>query len=320
MKLFTSITLALLLISNYAYGQVDDYPARPIKVISPNAAGSGGDLTLRVLLEAITKESNVSFTVDNRPGGDGIIGAVAAAKAPADGYTLFFGNNATHAGTPALHRELAYSPGGDFAPIVLVHKAGVVLAAKSDSSLKSYGDVLAAARRNDPPLRVAVTSVTTRVALEGLMSAAAMDLSVVPYKTANTAFVDLLGGRIDLAMETLAATMPLIRRGELRGLGVPSEKRMRSLPDTPTFEEMGAPDTSITSWTALFALKGTSPAIIHRINTWVNHALLSDDVQNFLKTVDSESVGGTPEQAATFIASERVKWQNITQRAGMKAE
>ena len=232
--LAAAIALSALALGGPAAAQT--YPAKPITFIVPFAAGSATDQLARALGTSITQETKQAVIVDNKAGASGMMAAQAAAKAPADGYTVLITTNTTQAANEHLYKKLAYDPVKDFVPVTGLGKGGQVLVVKTESPYKTVADLVAKARKEPGKLSFGSGSSSSRVAGEMFKQLTHTDILHVPYKSNPNALTDLLGGQIDFMITDTATGVPHIKGSKLRALGVSTSKRIAMLPDVPTID------------------------------------------------------------------------------------
>ncbi len=277
MRLFLA-ALATVAMSS-AFGQ--GYPTRPVRVIIPFPPGGTLDTLGRALAQKLSDQMGQSFVVENRPGGNGIIGADAVAKAPADGYTLLF-NASTFISAPMTMKQVPYSVVQDFTPVALVAKAPLSVAIAKDLPITDIKTLFAYAKANPGRMTFAVGSIGSggHLATELLKRAGGIDYTVVPYKGTAPAFQDLLGGRIDGFIDPILGSLQFHKAGQLRVVAVTSGTRTPNLPDVPTVAET-IPGYEFYSWYGLWGPAKLSEDIRVRLNAEVNKALASDMREKF---------------------------------------
>jgi len=277
MRLFLA-ALATVAMSS-AFGQ--GYPTRPVRVIIPFPPGGTLDTLGRALAQKLSDQMGQSFVVENRPGGNGIIGADAVAKAPADGYTLLF-NASTFISAPMTMKQVPYSVVQDFTPVALVAKAPLSVAIAKDLPITDIKTLFAYAKANPGRMTFAVGSIGSggHLATELLKRAGGIDYTVVPYKGTAPAFQDLLGGRIDGFIDPILGSLQYHKAGQLRVVAVTSNTRTPNLPDVPTVAET-IPGYEFYSWYGLWGPAKLSEDIRVRLNAEVNKALASDMREKF---------------------------------------
>lgn len=219
--------------------QAANFPSKPITFVVPFAAGSATDLIARALGQAVTQSTGQSVIVENKGGASGMIAAQAAARAPADGYTVLITTNTTHAANEHLYKKLAYDPVKDFVPLTGLGKGGQVLVVNASAPFNSVQELLEHAKKNPGKLSFGSGSSSSRMAGEMLKQLGGVDILHVPYKSNPLAITDLMGGQIDLMITDVSTGVPQIQAGKLKALGFSTEERSVMLPDVPTIAEAG---------------------------------------------------------------------------------
>ena len=312
------LVAAALLMANVGWAQ--SYPSRPIKLIVPYPPGQGTDLLSRIIAERVSASIGQQVVVENRPGAGANIGTEFVAKALADGYTLLMGTNATHAMNPAMYASIPFDPIRDFAPIMIVGTLPMVLSANSAFPAASLKEVIAQARAKPNTVNVALPSNTARVVLELLKQADGADLFGIPYRGSGAALTDLIGGQVQLMIDTATATMAQASAGKIRAIAISTTQRTEIAPNLPTFAESGVPGFDIAGWNALFAPRGTPPEIVNLLNAEVAKALAQPEVRQRILRMGSEPGGGSPEKLKAFVESEVQRWGNLIRKAGIRAD
>jgi tripartite-type tricarboxylate transporter receptor subunit TctC len=277
LRLILAAFAALAMTSAYGQG----YPTRPVRVIIPFPPGGTLDTLGRALAQKLSDQMGQSFVVENRPGGNGIIGADVVAKAPADGYTLLF-NASTFVTAPMTMKQVPYAVVQDFTPIALVAKAPLSVAIAKDLPITDIKSLVAYAKGKNGAMTFAVGSIGSagHLATELLKRAGGMEYTVVPYKGTAPAFQDLLGGRIDGFVDPILGSLQYHKAGQLRVVAVTSSTRTPNLPDVPTVAET-IPGFEFYSWYGLWGPAKLPEDIRARLNTEVNKALASDMREKF---------------------------------------
>ena len=299
--------LLLCLVAVTSAAHADDYPTRPIRLIVPFAPGGGNDTVARLVGESLGKRLGQPVVVDNRTGAGGVVGAEAAAKAPADGYTLFLGGVGSHAINPNLHKDLPYDPIKDFTAVSLLASAPLVLVVHPSLPAQSVQQLIGFARSHPGKLNYASNGNGSSSHLAAVMfaSLAGIDMVHIPYKGLSPALTDLLSGQDELMFSSAIAILPHVRAGKLRILAVTSKKRMSLLPDIPTIAESGVANYETSSWYGVLAPAGTRPEIVRRLHDEIVKVLAQDDVRKALAQEGAEPVGNSSEEFAEFIRLEK---------------
>jgi len=319
--LFAVAALAGLLTGTGATA-ADIFPAKPVRIVVPFAAGGAIDIIVRASAQQLAKELGQPMVIDNRPGASGNIGAELVAKSAADGYTLLAGTSATHGANPALYTKLAYDARRDFVPVA--HIAGVpnVLVVTPASGIRSVADLMRQARATPGKLSYGSAGSGTSLHLAGELfrSAAHVDLLHVPYKGAAPATTDLLGGQITMMFNTVPVALPLIRSGKLTALAVTSRKRHFALPDVPTFAELGYASVESETWVGLFAPAGTAREVVDKLAQALDRALRDQAVVDLLRQQGAEPQFMDSAAFARYVDSEIVRWGSVVRAAGIKLD
>jgi tripartite-type tricarboxylate transporter receptor subunit TctC len=314
----TAATLALFTCG--AIAQASNYPAKPITFIVPFAAGSATDQLARALGQSITETTKQAVVVDNKAGASGMLAAQAAARAPADGYTVLITTNTTHAANEHLYKKLPYDAVKDFAPVSGLGKGGQVLVVAADSPYKSVKDLLDFARKNPGKLTFGSGSSSSRVAGELFQQMSGTDILHVPYKSNPLAITDLLGGQIAMMITDTSTGVPQIKGGKLRALGVSTTKRLPMLPDVPTIDEAGVKGYDMGYWFAAYVPANTPAPVVQRLNELLHAGLKTPAAKAFFDTSGGEPFPTTPEQLAKFQLEETGKWGRVIKKAGIEPE
>ena len=307
---------ALALASFGAIAQ-DKYPSKPVTVIVPQAPGGANDAIARILALKLTEALGQQFIVDNKPGAGGNIGTAAAAKAKNDGYTLMLTVNSAHVINPALYKNTGFDPVKDFEPISPVATAGYVLVANNAFPPTTLAEFIATAKAAPGKYTIASAGNGTLNHLIGEMlgKAAGIELTHVPYKGASAAVTDLVGGQVQLSVQSLPSSISFIKSGKLKVLGVVNEKRVSALPDVPTIGET-LKGFGSTPWYGLFAPAGTPKAIVAQLQAAVAKVLDAPDTRDRLSVLGCEPFKSTPEQFAALIKDDLPKWARIVKESG----
>jgi len=296
----------------------DNYPSRPITIVVGSSAGSTTDGLARAIGQELTAETRMAVVVDNKAGASGGIAAQAVARAPADGYTLFITTNTTQAANPHLFRKLAYDPVKDFAPVGALVKGYLLLVTHPSVKAQNVSELAAIARKQ--PLTFGAGSSSARVASELFQQMTHTQLTYVPYKANPQAIVDLVGGQIDMMIVDLTTSLPQVKAGKLKALGVSSPKRSALVPDLPTIAEAGLPGYEISYWNAVYAPAGTPAPVVQRINELMQRALATENVRRFVEQNGMEPFTSTPAELASFQAAEYKRWGSVIKAAGIEPE
>jgi tripartite-type tricarboxylate transporter receptor subunit TctC len=308
--------LAGLLFGANAMAQA--YPAKTVRIIVPYQAGQGTDVVARYLAEHLTKSLGQTFYVDNKPGAGGNIGTEAGARSAPDGYTLTMGTNATQSMNQFLYASVGYDPEKDFAPIILVGMLPMVIAANPSFPANSIPELVAAAKTRPDKINVALPSTSARLVFELLKVRTGAPLFGVPYKGSASAMTEVMGGQVQLTIDTVTATRGHVASGKLKALGITTLKTSELLPGVKSVAEQGVPGFEMSPWVALYAPHGTPQPIVDTLNAEVKKILARPETRQRMSQLGFEPVGGTPAQLAAFERQERAKWGPLIKAAGLK--
>ncbi len=298
-----------------------DWPAKPVRIVVPFAAGGTTDITARVMAEQLSAALKQSFIVDNKGGAGGNIGATEVARAAPDGSTFLMGTPGTLAINQFLYARMPYDTAKDFAPVSFVVRVPNVLVVHPGLGVRSIAELIAKAKARPGGLSYGSpgNGSTGHLSTELFKTRAQVFVTHIPYRGSGPMLLDLIAGQIDMAIDNLPSAMPHIRSGKLVALGVTSEQRSAQLPDVPTIAA-ALPGYEAESWFVLMAPAGTPAAIVNRLSAEADRILKKPEVVERFKSLGAEAVGGTPERLAQFIAVETRKWQQVVKTSGAKVD
>lgn len=322
MKVIARVLSGLALICVAGLSAAQGYPDKPIRLIVPFPPGGGTDVLAREAALKVAKNTGWNIVTENRPGSGGNIGVDAVAKSAADGYSLVLGQTSNLAINPTLYAKLPYDPEKDLTAIGLVADAPLVLVVPANSPLKSFDDMLAAARAKPELLTYASSGNGTvaHLAAVQLQNAASIKLTHIPYKGAAQASNDLIGGQIDMYLSSVPTLIGHIRNGKMRALAVTATQRASDLPDVPTIAERGYPGFEAVTWFGLAAAAGVPKEIVQRLNAEFNKALQTPDLSQKYQEQGARVLTSTPEDFAKLIHNDRIRWAKIVKDSGARVE
>ena len=312
---------ALAMMPASAWAQAPAYPTKPVHIVVTFTPGGAPDILARVLADKLGQQWGQTVIVDNKPGAGGNIGADAVAKAPGDGHMLVVGTVGTHAINGALYKKMPYDMVKHFTPIGLLATTPNVLVVNNEvpaKTLKEFIDL--GKRQGNMSFASSGSGTSIHVSGELFKSMTGIDMKHVPYKGRASAIPDLLGGRVTMMFDNLPSSLPLVREGKLRALGVTSPKRSPAAPDIPTLSEAGLPGFEAVSWFALFAAPGTPKPVADKLSTQVAEVLKQPDVAKKLSDLGLEPVGSTPDELARYQQTEIAKWAKVVKESGATVE
>jgi tripartite-type tricarboxylate transporter receptor subunit TctC len=309
----TFIGLSAALVLAMPMAQAQNYPNKPVRIISPYSPGGLGDLVPRAIATVLSESLGQQFLVDNRPGASQAIGMQLAAKSPADGYTMVYGSVTSLAINPAVTKDLPYDPVKDFAPVSLCVTTPLFLVVHPSVPAKNVKELIALAKRQPGKLTFASGGAgsSNHLAGELLKLLGGVDLLHVPYKGAGPAMVDVMAGHVDMMLG--AAGLAEARAGRVKVLGVTSAKRSPQAPELPTLSEAGVKGYEATIWFGLLAPAGTPQPIVSRLSQEIGKALQLKSMRERFSTVDLTPT--TPEGFAEHIKREMPKWRKVVTEA-----
>ena len=300
-------------------GAAEDYPSRPIRIITPNAAGSSVDLLARLIGQKVGASLGQQFVVDARPGANGMIAMDAAAKAKPDGYTLAMAVPSSMTVNQFIYKAMPYKPLTDLTPITQATRFTFALVVNPGMPANSVAELIALNKRTPGGLNYSSSGVgnLTHLAAELLASNAGVKFNHVPNKGESPALIDVMGGQTAFMITTLPSVVPHIRSGQLRLLAVCGSVRAPGFPDTPTMAEAGFPEVLVVGWSGVVGPAGLAPEITHKLQREIANQLLAPDARDSLSKQGAEPVGSTPEQFAAFLKTEADKWSRVVKLAGL---
>jgi tripartite-type tricarboxylate transporter receptor subunit TctC len=299
------------------------YPSRPVRIIVPFTAGGTTDIFARLVGDKLSQALGQQFIIDNRGGAGGNIGADAVAKADPDGYTLVMGTVGTHAINPSLYARMPYDALADFAPVAYV--AGVpnlMVVSPKKVTATTVQDFIAEAKAAPGKFTMASSGNGTSIHLSGELfkQITGVEMPHVPYRGSGPAVNDLIGGQVDVMFDNLPSSIEQVRAGNLRALAVTSAQRSPAIPDKPTLAEAGLPGFEASSWFALFAPKGTPPAVASKLNQEVRKALETPELQKRFAELGGEIKPMSPDELMAYVKSEHEKWAKVVKTSGAKVD
>lgn len=317
---FSSLFVALIVSAGCLLapqGARAEWPERIIRLIVPFGAGSSSDTIARVVAGKMSESLGQQVIVENRVGGSTIVGTEVIAKAVPDGYTIGLANTSTHATTAAIMAKLPFNPVKDFAPIGMIGSSPLLLLGSPDKPAKTLPEFIQLAKAQPGALTYASagTGTLTHLAGELVKWKTGIDVVHVPYRGSEQSLIDLMAGRIDMLVGTIAPTLAQVREGKVRALAIMSDKRSTVLPEVPTVAEAGAAGCEAALWTALVAPAGVPPAIITRLNQAVVAAVNSPEAQNALNVQGITPEYGSPDEVAARIRDDVEKWKAVADAA-----
>jgi tripartite-type tricarboxylate transporter receptor subunit TctC len=297
------------------------YPGKPITVIVPFAPGGGSDNIARLITSKLAERTGKVFIIDNRPGAGTNIGNDAAARATPDGYTVLLAQF-TLSVNPYLYANLRYHPEKDFMPVVHIADAPTVLVVPASAPFRDVPALIGAAKAQPGKFNFGSGGAGTSVHLAGELfkSMTRTQLVHIPYKGSAPAMTDLIGGQVEMMFDTSTSALPHVKGGKVRALAVAAGRRLKELPDVPTFAEQGIKDFEVPAWYGLTAPAGTPAPALQWLNHEVNEVLKDPAVVAKLDAIGAIPVGGTPAEMGMFMKAQSVRWARVIKDANIKLD
>jgi len=300
----------------------DAYPAKPVRIVVPFAAGGSTDILARNIAQKLNEALRSPVIVENRPGAGALIGAEYVAKAAPDGYTLLMGTNTTHAVAPHLYGKMPYHALNDFAPVAEIAYNPQFLDVHPSIPVKSVKELIALGRSRPGQLNYgsAGQGSTSHMAMELFRSMAKVSFTHVPYKGSGPALIDVLGGHLSIMFDVVLTTLPHMKSGKLRVLGVSSLERVDVAPQVPTIAESGLPGYEALVWFGLFAPAGTPGDIVNRLSGEVGRIVLQPALKETFTVQGLTPVGSSSAQFAAKVGKDHATWGKVIREAGIKLD
>lgn len=321
-KLFNSLALGMALMAGPLAAYAQAYPARPVRIIVPFAAGGSADVVARIFGQSLGTQLGQPVVIENRGGGGGVIGIDAAAKAGADGYTLGLANATGLSAAQYMTDKLPYNSDKDLALITVVARVPELLVVNSQQNITTAAQLVAFAKANPNKLNYgsAGASSIIRLAMELFNAQAGVKIVHVPYKGIGPAVTDLLANQVQVTIADVPAVIQHVRAGSFKALAVTSARRIPMLPDVPTSAEIGYPKVLSDNWYGLIAPVATPPEVVQKINAAANAALKSPETVKLLEAQGALPAPGTSAEFAAALRDEKAKWAPIVKANNIRLE
>ena len=324
-RVFRTQTLAFLLALSSSVSFAQPWPAKPLRWVVAYPAGGGSDFLARQLAPQLSKQLGQPIIIDNRPGAAGIIGTENAAKSPADGYTLLTGDNGVMVFHTAMYKKLPYDP-RDLTPVGFMARFPLILAVNVSSGFTSAQQLIEELKKYPDKYSYASPGIGSphHLAMELLLSRSRTSAVHIPYRGTALALQDLIGGQVPMMVLDTAGGLPQIRGGKVRALAVMSRKRIASLPDVPTLDEIGRDsgltDFEVSAWQGLFVPSATPVDIVARLSFEMNKAITIPDVRARLEAYGLEVAPTGPAALSAFVTAETVFWHPLIRERKLTSE
>jgi tripartite-type tricarboxylate transporter receptor subunit TctC len=298
------------------------WPEKPIRFVIPSAPGGSPDVLMRVLLAEMSKQMGVAFVVENKPGASFVIGTMDIVRAPADGYTLGYGNIVSLAVNRSLLELMPYDVERDLTLVSNIVRVYNMLAVSNSLPVRTVPELIAHAKRNPGRLTMASSGNGTTGHLGGELfkSMTGTFILHVPYRGSAQAINDLIGGQVQLMFDNVPSIGPHVKAGRVRGIAVSGPRRSPVFPELPTVAEAGVPGYETIAWGGIIGPARLPREIVARLHAEIRTALASPALQERYRNLDTEIDGGTPEQFLALTRSETPKWAAVVKRSGAKVD
>ncbi len=325
MRIRRALLASLFLFSmghSMAQEAVSRYPSRPVRLVVPFPPGGPTDIAARAVAQKLSEKLGQPVVIDNKPGAGGSLGAAEAARAPADGYTLFYGSTSTLAVNPALSRKLGYHPVKDFTPVSLVALGPQILVVNSGLPISNAKEFVDYVKKN--PALVNYSSAGEgslgHLAAELLLDTLGLKATHVPYKGGAPAISAVASGETQFVVDAVGTTAAFVKSGRLKAIAVLSESRSVFAPELPTLAESGLTNVTGDFWSGIVVPAGTPPAIIDKLSLEIREALKQADLVSNLKKLGADPQGSSSAEFANRIQADGRKWSAAVAKAGLKVE
>jgi tripartite-type tricarboxylate transporter receptor subunit TctC len=302
-----------------APSHAETWPSRPVTMVVPFAAGATSDIIARGLAHELSEKLGQPFVIENKGGAGGNIGAGGVARANPDGYTILFATTGQAATNKLMYKDMPFDPQRDFAPVVLVAKAPVIITARPDAPFTSLKEFIAYAKANPDKVTAGFpgNGALGHITGELLARTAGIEFAKAQYRGSPAIVTDMIGGHIDVGMDSMAPYIPFVRDGKIKALAVASSQRWSELPDVPTVAESGLPGFEASVWYAVLVPAKVSAEIVDKLNAATNAWLKEPKTKAFLADFGAEIAGGSPADLKAFTQSEIDKWGPIIKAANI---
>ena len=320
MQIIGTLLLGWAAMTTFAQAQVAGFPSKALKIVVPTSPGSGSDTTARFFGEQLSAMLGQAVVIDNKPGGNGVIAAMAVKQAPADGYTIFLASNTHMAVNPSVVKNIPYDGIKDFKPVTGLARGMMVFVTPANSKIGSVAELVSAAKSAKEGLNVGTYTAGFQLSQEWFASTVGTKFVNVPYKGAPEVFNALMGNQLDWGVSDVIAAMPQVKGARLRAVAVSGAVRHPDYPEIPTVKESGYPDYVNYTWTSLYIRSETPDAVTSRLVETMQKILATPAAREFIAKIGSEPMALAPAEMRKFQISEVERFQRIAERAGIKPE
>jgi tripartite-type tricarboxylate transporter receptor subunit TctC len=312
-----ALTAVVTAAPNAALAQAD-FPAKPIRVVIPFAAGGGNDIFARVVGQKFSEQVGQPFIIENKPGGGGRTAAAYVMEQPADGYTLLVGASGVMSVAAAIYPNLSYHPTKTFKPLTMIANFPLIMVIPKDHPAKSVKELVEWAKQNPDKANYAATSPAFIIASELLKLKSGMPGTMIPYKSSNEMVLSVMQGQSLIAISDGPPAIPQIKGGNVRALAVTGSRRSPELPDVPSMAEAGFPDVNTQLWSGFFVAASTPPAIAAKLEAALRKAIADTEVNGKLRAMAVSPGGGTSDEFRAMIDTDIQNYVSIVKAANLK--
>jgi tripartite-type tricarboxylate transporter receptor subunit TctC len=319
----TFASIAMVAVFGVSIAAAQDYPNRNVTFVVPTGAGAATDLLARILAARLSDRLGRSFVVENRPGAGTVIAANSVAKAPPDGYTLLMGTSTPLAINASLHKKLPYDPAKDFAPLALIATVPFVLVVNNDLPVRTVQDFIKLAKEKPGAFTYGSTGSGTPFHLYAELFSSMTGIRMVhaPYKAAVAAMADLMGGRLQVMMTDFASSLPLIREGKVRALGVTTKTPAPAAPEIAPIADLGVPGFDAAAWQMVVAPANTPKEVVARLHAELKAIMATAEARQQIEKIGLVPVeSGAPEELTRFVATEIARWAKVVAASGASVD
>jgi tripartite-type tricarboxylate transporter receptor subunit TctC len=303
-----------------AFASAQAFPSKPMKILVPFTAGSGADSSSRFYGDQLAKLLGQTVTVENKPGGSGVIAVQAARQAPADGHTILMGSNSPVVVNAITIKNLAYDPFKDLRPLFGLAISPVAFAVRADSPYKTINDLVAAAKKEKRPLQLGNYSAGYKLVAAWLATASGLEVTHIPYKGGAQMLTDVIGGTLEVGVIDFTGTIELMKGGKLRVLAITAASRDAKFPDIPTMKESGFPDFETAVWSAFFMRAEIPDDVVETLAAAIQKIMVSDAGKAYHASLPSQPMMMGPKALGEFQLREYQRFKRVAETAGIHPE
>jgi tripartite-type tricarboxylate transporter receptor subunit TctC len=312
--------LTLLLAAGARPAFAEDYPSRPVTILTPFAAGSATDAAARLIGKYLQEALGQPFIIENRDGAGGMIAAEAVARAAPDGYTILLTSNSTHSAAPGLFKTVPYDPIKDFTPIARVGSFPSFIAVTPDLPVKTIQELVTYAKANPGKINAGYGNSTGRITTETFKRRLNLDITPVAYRSNPAAVTDLMAGHVQMGVPDFSTGLPMLKAEKIRPLAVLTKERDQTLPDVPTLNETVMPGYDLLAWTGIFGPAGMPQKAVDTLAKPIEAALAKQEVRDRFRDAGVEIFWIGPAGFSDYVKTELVKWTTLIKSAGIEPE